>query len=388
MILGRDIYCAVMNKKVGLVRCPSYDPEAVYGALKQAVDLAGTLEVKGKTVLLKPNILSDSAPEKAVTTHPAFLEAAIRLVREIGATRILVGDSPAIQPPGFSGKACGLGEVTRKGGAEWVDFAGEKFELPCPEGKLVKKFSLSCAAREADVIISLPKLKTHQLMYFTGAMKNLFGFVPSIAKSPYHARFSSRESFAAMLVDLNLALKPAYAFMDAVVGMEGPGPGSGNPRHIGLVMASSNLLALDAAACSVIGYPPERIPVNREALGRSFWLSSFDEIEYPGLSPAELRLPDFVKIPFKKSRSQFLDFIIPGSIKKLRDSFAAGPKIRREACVLCADCTRICAAGAMSIEGEGKETRVLIDYHRCIRCFCCHEICPAKAIDVPKSSNC
>jgi uncharacterized protein (DUF362 family)/Pyruvate/2-oxoacid:ferredoxin oxidoreductase delta subunit len=371
-----------MNKKVGITRCSSYKFDEVFTALKKAVELADGLDVKGKTVLLKPNILSDSAPEKAITTHPVFLEAAIVLVREMGAKRILVGDSPGMQAPGFSGKVSGLGEAAKRNGTEWVDFTKEKIEIPCPEGKAIKKFTLAKAVRDADYIISLPKLKTHQLMYYTGAMKNIFGCIPSLAKSPFHARFASREAFAAMLVDLNLAVKPSYAFMDAVVGMEGSGPAAGNPRHAGLIFASSNLLALDAAACMVIGYPPLEIPVNRDALGRRVWLSDFTEIEYPGLSPLDVRIPDFLKIPLKKTTSQFADFLLPRPIKRLRDSYAPGPEINHAACIRCGDCARICGSQAMSFAGEGKERRIAIDYNRCIRCFCCHEICPEKAIDV------
>jgi ferredoxin len=285
-----------------------------------------------------------------------------------------------MQPPGFSGKACGLGEVTRKNGAEWIDFTKEKVDVPCPDGKVVKKFTLSGVIREADIIISLPKLKTHQLMYYTGAMKNIFGLIPSVAKSPFHARFSRRDSFAAMLVDLNLAVKPAYAFMDAVIGMEGSGPAAGNPRQVGLVMASSNLLALDVAATTVIGYPPGEVPTNKDALGRSLWLSSIAEIEYPGLTPADVRVPDFVKIPFKRTGSQLIDFVLPGPVKKWRDSRSPGPEINHAACIRCGDCTRICSPQAMSISGD----KVMIDYTRCIRCFCCHEICPEKAINIKK----
>jgi uncharacterized protein (DUF362 family)/Pyruvate/2-oxoacid:ferredoxin oxidoreductase delta subunit len=304
----------------------------------------------------------------------------------MGAVRILAGDSPGLQKPGDYSRLSGLGEAAKKSGAEWLDFTQEKIDVPCPEGKVTKKFTVTRAVREADVIINLPKLKNHQLMYFTGALKNTFGLIPSIAKSPFHARFSSRESFAAMIVDLNLAVKPAYALMDAVTGMEGPGPSAGTPRHIGLVLASSNLLAMDAAACAVIGYPAEAIPIHKDALGRSVWLSDFREIEYPGLSPADARISGFVKVPFKRSTSQFLDFILPGPLRALRESFAPRPVIRHDICVRCGDCVRICSPEAMSITGEEKERRVVIDYRNCIRCFCCHEICPAIAIDITKRS--
>jgi len=375
-----------MNKKVGIEACSSYESAFVYEALKRAVELAGDFDVREKTVLLKPNILSDVSPEKAVSTHPVFLEAVIALVREGGAGRILVGDSPGIQLPGFSARGSGIGEAAKRNGAEWVDFTKEKIEIPCPEGKVMKKFTVTAAVREADIVISLPKLKTHQFMNFTGAMKNIFGLVPSLLKSPFHARFPNCESFAAMLVDLNLAVKPAYALMDAITGMEGPGPSAGKPRHIGLVLASSNLLAMDVAASTIIAYPPGEIPLNREALGRGYWLSDPGEIEYPGLAPADVRIPDYVKVPIKRPGSPFIDFLLPGPVKRLKETHAAGPEINHGVCVRCGDCMRICGSRAISMEnkkGDSKnKPRMIIDYSRCIRCFCCHEICPAKAIEV------
>jgi uncharacterized protein (DUF362 family)/Pyruvate/2-oxoacid:ferredoxin oxidoreductase delta subunit len=377
-------YIDGMNKKVGIVRCASYNPDELRKALKHSVELAGGLDVAGKIVLLKPNIVFDSAPEKAVCTHPVFLEAAIALVREMGAKRILAGDSPGLQGSGFMAKASGLGEAAKKSGAEWIDFTSGKIEVSCLEGKQVRKFSLSRRALEADIIVSLPKLKTHQFMYYTGALKNTFGLIPSIAKSAFHVRYARRETFAAMIVDLNLAVKPAYALMDAVMGMEGPGPSAGTPRHLGLVMASSNFLAMDAAACEIIGYPPLEIPVNRDALGRGYWLSKLSEIEYPGLSPSELKIPDFVKVPLKKSGAQLADFILPRLLRGFLNSRAPGPEINHSACVRCGDCSRICGSGAISLSGKGEERFMLIDYSRCIRCFCCHEICPARAIDITK----
>jgi ferredoxin len=218
-------------------------------------------------------------------------------------------------------------------------------------------------------------------MFFTGAMKNLFGLIPSVAKSPYHVKYSSREAFASMLVDLNLLEKPTYAFMDAIIGMEGAGPASGSPRQLGLVLASSNILAIDAAACSVIGYPMEKIPVNQDALGRQFWLKAFSEIEYPLLKPEEVRVRDFVKIPFKKSNNQLLDFLIPKPLRKLR-KLNSQPRFNHGICIRCGDCTRICASGALYFSGQGSAKQVEINSNACISCYCCHEICPVKAIEV------
>ena len=387
------------GSRVAIERCPEYEPELVYRALKKAAEAAGIPDAAGKTVLLKPNILMDTTPDKVVTTHPVFLEAAIRLAAEWGASRILVGDSPGLQGPAFAARLCGLRETALKNSAEWVDFTKGSVELEIPEGRVHRKFTVTKAVNDADLIISLPKLKNHQLMLFTGAIKNTFGLIPSLGKTPFHVMYSSRDAFASMLVDLNLLIKPAYVLMDAVIAMEGPGPSGGKPRQLGLVLASPNILAADIAACSIVGYPPEKIPANRDALSRRFWLNDINEIEYPLLKPDDVKCPGFVKIPFTKSRSQLVDFLVPGPLKKLLNTRNSKPKINGEKCLRCGDCVRICASGAMYFTGgeaavlkPGTSTaaspgpdgarRVAINYEKCISCYCCHEICSAHAIDI------
>ena len=373
-----------MNSKVGLISCHSYDGERVYRALKDAVELAGDLDAAGKTVLLKPNILFDAPPEKAMTTHPVFLEAAIRVVREAGAERILVGDSPGFQKPGFSAGRCGLRKVTEALDAVWIDFTAGKFELECPEGRVSRRFTVTSILEEADMVISLPKLKTHQLMYFTGAMKNLFGLVPSLLKSPYHLNHPSRDGFASMIVDLNTGVMADYAMMDGITGMEGHGPAAGTPRDAGVVIASSNLLALDVTACRIIGYPPEELPINSEALSRGIWLDSFDEIEVLGSDIGSVKIKDFKKIPLTGGSHQFAFFVLPNFFRRVREKFSLLPVFDRNKCIFCGDCIRICPAAALEIKGREEEKKVSVDYSKCIRCYCCHEICPVNAIDVKR----
>jgi len=371
-----------MNNKVSIVRCPSYDRDELLKALRSAALAAGIPDVSGKKVLLKPNILTDASPEKAISTHPVFLEAVIILVKEWGASKILVGDSPGVQSPGFTARQSGIRDAALRNGAEWVDFTKGKVDLEFPEGKVHRRFSMTKAVNDADVIINLPKLKTHQLMFFTGAIKNTFGLVPSLAKSRFHVKYSSREDFAAMLVDLNLLVKPAYAFMDGVLSMEGPGPGSGTPRKTGLVLASSNMLAIDIAVCRIIGYPAEKIPTNKDGLERGFWLKDFSEIEYPLLKPDEVIIRDFVKIPFVKSGNQLLDFLTPKPLRALWKNKNPQPRISRTVCTLCGNCVKICASAAMYFSGQGNAKQVELNKESCICCYCCHEICPSKAIEV------
>ena len=378
-----------MNNKVSIEKCQVYDPEELYRALKNSAEAAGIPDIeniKNKSVLIKPNLLMDAAPSRAVTTHPVFVEAVIRLVKEWGASRVIVGDSPGLQGPKFTGRVAGIEDAVKKTGSEWADFTKGKTEIEYAQGKVQQRFSITAFYDEVDTIINLPKLKTHQLMHFTGAMKNMFGLVPSVAKSPYHARYSTRDAFGTMITDLILAIKkPVYNFMDAVIGMEGPGPGSGSPRQIGLVLASSNILAIDIAACSIIGYPPQLLSINKDALARRIWLNDMSEIEYPLLKPSDVAVPDYIKIPFRKSKNQLIDFILPKPLRKLRDSKTPYPVINQTLCVRCEDCARICASKAIEVTNAPEEKnpkKVEIVNRQCIRCYCCHEICPVHAINV------
>ena len=373
-----------MNNRVGIIRCENYDPEQVYQSLHKAVDLAEGLDLQDKTVLLKPNILFDAPPEKALTTHPVFLQAAIRICQEQGASEVFVGDSPGFQKPGFTGKTSGRRQGTDACDATWVDFTRDTYELECPEGRVSRQFTVGGIVRQVDRIISLPKLKTHQLMYFTGAMKNLFGLVPNLLKSPYHLRHPSRSGFASMIVDLASAVKAHYAFMDAIIGMEGPGPAAGYPRSVGLVLASSNLLALDVMAGRIVGYPDKELPIHNEALSRRIWLESFSEIETLGEDPAHLVIRDYKKIPIKRSANQLLDFAGGRFLRPLRQALEPRPVFLREKCIKCGDCIKICPASALDMQGRNRSRHVVIDYAACIRCYCCHEICPVDAIEVKK----
>ncbi len=382
-----------MNKTVAVLQCTKYDADLIYGVIREAFELSGgteVLDVSGQTVLLKPNVLSDSETSKAVTTHPEFLRAVIRLIKELGAAKIYVGDSPGFQKPGFKGKKCGLWDICAEEGAEWYDFTAATVVRKIPEGRAVNQFVLSDIVDKVDKIISLPKMKTHQLMYFTGAIKNQFGVLPGLTKSPYHMMFPGRAGFAKMLVDLHQTVNPDYAFMDGITAMEGPGPGNGYPRNVGLILASSNLLALDITACRIVGYDPDIIPVNREAIDRGLWIESTNDLTVKGCNLDDVRIPDFKKIKLTGSTSQLIEFLTPSFIRNIMSSMTPRPVFREKACIRCGECVKICPAKALELkETAGIQPKfknmVNIDYSKCIRCFCCHEVCPADAIAVKKA---
>ena len=179
---------------VSIIKCESYSAALVYSSLKKAWEASGGFDIKGKTLLVKPNILSGAPPEKAVCTHPVFVKQAVRLFLELGAAKVYAGDSPGFQSSEFAGKKSGIKEAAVSEGAEWIDFASSS-ELANPDGLLVKKFQAASVLKQVDAVVSLPKMKTHQLLYFTGGMKNLFGLVPGLLKSQFHLRFPDRGKF-------------------------------------------------------------------------------------------------------------------------------------------------------------------------------------------------
>lgn len=366
-----------MTKTVALQKCSEYDFERVLECIKRMLELVPPPDVHGKTVLLKPNILYPKSPDLAVCTHPVVVGAAVRAFVELGAARVIAGESPAIAGSAIAAKATGMYEQVINNGGEWADFK-EHIPVPCPDGKVIKTIDFAKQFLEADIVISLSKLKSHQLMAYTGAMKNLFGLMIGLEKAGCHYRFSKKEDFAAFLTDLNLAAKPQYAIMDAIVGMDGPGgPGSGNPIKLGFLAASDNILALDWKCASLVGYDPHNIANLQDALERGVWLSDVAEITTSGAAEEECRSTSFkiVKEPtetLQKMMPEVINFLAKRILTKT-------PHFNARKCRKCRRCEQICPAHIIKMNGADS-TASLTDKSKCLHCFCCHEICPADAI--------
>ena len=211
-----------MNRvPVAVYRCGTYDPKELRKSMEQVCDAALMPDPQGKTELLKPNILSDARPEKAITTHPEVLRALIHLLKDRGAARILMGDSPGgMQGTGFVPRASGIAALCAEENVQWCDFAQDPVMRMIP-GTHGRKFPLPKILGEADMLISVCKMKTHQFMYVTGSVKNLFGLIPGLYKSSCHMRHPTRESFSHMIAGLYSVAGPSFAVMDAIVSMEG-----------------------------------------------------------------------------------------------------------------------------------------------------------------------
>lgn len=365
-------------KTVSISRCANYEPSNVAGALDAALSPLGGMAAfvsPGQRVLLKVNLLSRALPERAVTTHPEFVRAVIRQVRAAGG-EVTVGDSPGgpNTPGGIKHvwEDSGIGAVCTEEGVPLVLFDDDCVRASAEGGALYQTFTLGRAVTETDVLITLPKFKTHGFMMFTGAVKNLFGCIPGLEKAQYHLKVPDRDDFGGMLVDLMLACKPKLALMDAIVGMEGDGPAGGTPRQVGAVLASADSLALDVIASSMAGLDPLEVYTTKAASRRGIGPACADEVEVVGTPWRELA-PSGFKLPAYDPTAKMPAWLG----KRMRSWTTARPVLARKSdCTRCKKCQESCPVGAIVVGENGP----VFDNSICIRCYCCQELCPPQAI--------
>ena len=364
----------IMNNKIAVRKCNKYELNQVYDLISDIYKKTDGPDVNGKKVLVKPNILTDDDPAKCISTHPVVVEAMIRFLQSNGAT-VMVGDSPAVHTHRFKGEKSGIYDVCQATGAKWIDFMINPTEKTIRKGKI----RVASIADEADLIISLPKFKNHELVYFTGAIKNTLGLVPGFSKGKQHALHQDRTKFAEFLVDLNEAITPDYFLMDGIMGMEGPGPGRGFPVAIGLLLGSTNPLILDITAGKIAGYEPLVVPTTRVALFRKTWLQSEKDIVYDGPEISSIIKKSFVKVPISTTNNIALKFLMK-RIKFLK-KLERRPVFIHENCTGCQKCVNICPVQAI-LPLPSKKTHIVLTDSKCIRCFCCSEVCTDNAVEI------
>ncbi len=373
-----------MKSLVGIAKTREYEFEEVLKGVRQSLEPLGGMAAfvkPGQRVLLKPNMLAAFSPEKAVTTHPTIVKAVAMLAKEQGA-KVLLGESPGIGEFSSVMRRCGIADVCEELDIEIADFKNTQ-EFDAPQNIVGKRMALAKGVAEADVIISLPKLKTHSQMTFTGALKNQYGLVVGPQKALYHYRLKTREWLAALMIDINRIAKPALAIMDAVVGHEGAGPSGGDPRFIGAILASSDLTALDVVACSIIGLDPLTVPLITAARRVNFGATTLDEIQVVGCDLQEVAVPDFKKVQELKSILRLLP-LPQGFLNWLNRVIAPRPRIIVDRCIRCLACHKGCPVKPPAINPNLLPAQA-VDDERCIRCYCCHEFCPVKAIELKRT---
>ncbi|MFO7534554.1 MAG: DUF362 domain-containing protein [Kiritimatiellia bacterium] len=354
---------------VSFASCRSYG--AAESAVRRVLEpLGGPARFfkPGQRVLIKPNLLADATPEQAITTHPEIARAVIRLAREAGALPV-VADSPA-------------GPLRLQAVLEKTGFKAlcEQEQTPFINLEQAPSAPFSCAGfpfviakpvLEADLVVNLPKVKTHTLTIFTGAVKNLYGTLPGFQKATMHKHFPSGDDMGRLLACILDIVRPGLSIADGVVGMDGNGPSGGQPVELGFLAASTDAAALDAALCRALNVPLSVVPWFRHlAKERYETLTLAGEPPAPG--SLRFNLPGGWK-----------NRLIPKAlVRLLAPLFWVRPVLNPQTCIRCGRCAAACPARALDHRpGEVPRLRG----PACIGCCCCHEICPVKAIEMTES---
>jgi uncharacterized protein (DUF362 family)/Pyruvate/2-oxoacid:ferredoxin oxidoreductase delta subunit len=367
-----------MSSQVSIECCVDYTYSNVQTAVRRCFDHLGGLHrfvKRDQTVLVKPNLLSAKDPSRAITTHPSVVRAVTEEVQRLGAVPIL-GDSPGGVDRGIKRvwENTKLSEVAGQTGTKLIPFESSGvYPRSTPGGKT---YHIARPVLDADVVISLAKLKTHTLTLMTCAVKNMFGSIPGFRKAAYHKEAPKPKDFAKVIVDIFSLTKPHLTLVDAIVAMEGDGPSSGDPKYLGLLLASTDAVALDVVAEKLMGFREGEVDITREARARGLGATSFEQIEILGRDLKELPIPKF-KLP-----SNRLIKMIPNLLLKLVAPFVwVRPNILDGNCINCNICVENCPTNTIH-KGEDKPS---FDYANCINCMCCHELCPEKAVYLEKS---
>jgi len=350
-----------------------YASDRTLAAIKQLLEPFGGMSrfVKpGQKVLLKPNLLAGKPAQKAVTTHPEIIRAVATLVLEAGGI-VSVGDSPGIGSAASVARKCGIMAVIEELGLNFTPF--ETSVKIHPQGRTFQELEVAQELLNADVVINLPKLKTHQMMGLTCAVKNMFGAMIGLRKPRLHLQAGSDKAlFALMLLELCEQLKPGLTIVDAVVGMEGDGPGSGDPVQIGALLAGINPLAVDAVALELVGLQTSQVWTQKLALETKRWGATLEDIEIVGDNLTNLRITGF-----KPAKNTDINGSMPAFMQRmLKQALTARPAPDHNLCTRCGICVQHCPPKAMAIDQQ----QLRIDYKVCIRCFCCQELCPQGAL--------
>ncbi|MCL2344160.1 MAG: DUF362 domain-containing protein [Firmicutes bacterium] len=348
-----------METRVFIARCDAYEEAAAaVGRILDVFGGASAILNGRKRVLVKPNLLLPRKPEGAATTHPAVVEAVCAAFVKAGASVSVIDSTGAPHSKTLLkllyGR-CGMTGAAQRSGAA-LSFDTSSREVSVPEGRIVQTLELLGPVLDAELVVSVGKAKTHGSMSMTGCVKNLFGCVPGMGKPNLHRRFPKREDFAAMIVDLCERVRPGFSILDGVWGMEGAGPNGGDPKHLRVIAGGVSPYAVDLAQCYLMGLRLDSVAILREAASRGLVPEEPALLMWLGDDPAPLRSN------FKPASSHKSD-----AVPTIKDN-----------CVGCGDCARLCPQQCIVI----RDKRAAINGKECIRCYCCHEFCPHRAIDL------
>ena len=346
---------------------------ATYKNVRGAVDRAFALfpvPIRGRKVLLKPNVLRAGGAHEGITTHPAVLRAVVEKVASLGPAELVVGDNPGLFNYGANEAAFAKTGLLEAAAGHYRNIGLDSVKIPF-DARFMPAVSVSRAVLDADVVISLPKFKTHGLTVMTGAVKNSYGILPGAQKALLHRAAGSPERFHELVVEVFRLRVPDLFIVDAVVGMEGNGPASPDLREIGLLLAADNAVALDAVIATMMGLDPGRLRFLRAAKAAGLGDFASEAIEIIG----DLRRIANFKLPPLGGEAIVGN---PGMQAFLQQRSAVRPQADPTLCTGCGTCVEQCPVSALTMS-DGLPR---VDAASCIACFCCQEMCPEKALSL------
>ncbi|ERN41316.1 hypothetical protein KR51_00021190 [Rubidibacter lacunae KORDI 51-2] len=281
-----------MSPQVSLLRATRYDAPHLQTAIAQVLTPFGGMEsfVKaGDRVLLKPNLLTGSKPRRECVTRPEIVAAVAESVKAAGGTPFL-GDSPAFGSARGVAAANGYGPLLESMDLPVVEFSGQRYGTA---SDTFEHLRLSKEAMDADVVINLPKVKSHCQLTLTLGVKNLFGCVPGKMKAWWHMEAGKdADRFGEMLVETARTIAPDLTLIDGIVGHQGNGPSAGEPRPLGVLGAASDVFALDCALAALLQVDPQQVPT-LAASQRLGLCPDLDAIAFPLERPKDLAIDDW-----------------------------------------------------------------------------------------------
>lgn len=284
-----------MKSKVYLKKTNAYDLDQIESFVRESVTVfrgSDDLFRPGQTVLLKPNLLRGARPNRCITTHPAVLEAVCRVLRDCGASRIDISDSPAMGSLEYAGKRAGYGYLFKQYGARLIPF---RHPVPLDIEENIPHLKIAGELKDYDHIINVPKFKSHRQMTLTLSIKNLFGCVIGKRKPVLHCLVQNDKiKFGKMLVDIAKHIQPSLTLVDGIQAMQGNGPMQGTPYPLGLLAAAVDMTALDRILTEIVQVPLTRVYALEAARQKNFGQYDLEHIEVVGESEwKSLRVSDF-----------------------------------------------------------------------------------------------
>lgn len=284
-----------MQSSVSLIRADRYEVDELQASLEKLLEPLGGIEAfvkPGDRVLLKPNLLTGSRPGKECVTRKEIVYCVAKLVKAAGGKPFL-GDGPAFGSARGVAEANGYLPLIEELQLPIIDFHGQRYETVSSE---FNHLLLSKEAMEADVVINLPKVKSHVQLTLTLGVKNLFGCVPGKMKAWWHMEAGKDSArFGEMLAETARAINPDLTILDGIIGHEGNGPSGGEPRFLGILGASANVFALDRSLVEILNIDPQLVPTVA-ASQRLGICPELADIDFPHQHPTNLQISGW-KLP-------------------------------------------------------------------------------------------